>query len=123
MQLSSTESYRTNVGFVNTTGESVSIEVDLFTAAAEWLGPVEETLRPYEMRQVSNIFAQVTGGDVDAGYAVVRTRTDGGRFFAYASVVDNLSGDAIFIPAQLEGPTEVETEARTVVFEAFMRHG
>jgi hypothetical protein len=123
MQLSSSESYRTNVGFVNATGESVSIEVDLYTAMAEWLGPVEATLRPYEMRQVSDIFAQVTGGDVDAGYAVVRTRTDGGRYFAYASVVDNLSGDAIFIPAQLEGPTEVEVEARTVVFEAFMRHG
>jgi hypothetical protein len=123
VQLSSTAAYRTNVGFVNTTGASLALEVELFTAAAVQLGSVPLTLRPYEMRQVPAVFSLVTGEQIEDGYAMVRTSTEGGRFFAYASVVDNLSGDAIFIPAQLDGPLDAPPEPRFVVFEAFMRPG
>lgn len=123
MQLSSSESYRTNVGFVNTTDASLALEVDLYTASAVLLGSLPLTLRPCEMRQVPAVFTQVTNEAVEDGYALVRTSTDGGRFFAYASVVDNLSGDAIFIPAQLDGPIEAPLAPRFVVFEAFMRYG
>jgi hypothetical protein len=123
MQLSSSAAFRTNVGFVNTTGESLALEVDLYTASASLLGSVPVTLRPYEMRQIPAVFTLVTSEPVDDGYAVVSTSTEAGRFFAYASVVDNLSGDAIFIPAQLDGPLAVPPEPRFVVFEAFMRYG
>ena len=123
LQLSSSESYRTNVGFVNVTGESLALEVDLFTSSAVLLGSVPVTLRPYEMRQIPAVFTQVTSEPVDDGYAVVRSSTEDGRFFAYASVVDNLSGDAIFIPAQLDEPLAPAVEPRFVVFEAFMRPG
>ena len=123
MQLSSSASYRTNVGFVNTTDATMELEIDLYTASAVLLGSVPATLRPYEMRQIPNIFTQVTSQAVDDGYAIVRTSTQGGRYFAYASVVDNLSGDAIFIPAQLEGPIGTPLAPRFVVFEAFMRYG
>jgi hypothetical protein len=37
---------------------------------------------------------------VTDGYALVQTLTPGARFFAYASVVDNRSGDPVFIAAQ-----------------------
>ena len=123
MQLSSSASFRTNVGFVNTTDATVALEVDLYTASAVLLGSVPVTLRPFEMRQVPAVFTLVTSEPVEDGYAMVRTSTETGRFFAYASVVDNLSGDAIFIPAQLDGPLAVPPEPRFVVFEAFMRHG
>ena len=123
MQLSSSASYRTNVGFVNRTDAELALEIDLYTAAPSLLGSVPVTLRPYEMRQIPAVFTQVTSEEVEDGYAIVRTITEGGRFFAYASVVDNLSGDAIFIPAQLDEPLPAAVEPRTVVFEAFMRHG
>jgi hypothetical protein len=123
VQLSSSEAYRTTVGVVNTTGASVTLEFDLFTAAADSLGSVPLTLRPYEMRQIPAIFTLVTSEEIEDGYAIVRTSTESGRFFAYASVVDNLSGDAIFIPAQLDDPPPAPPEARFVVFEAFMRPG
>ena len=123
MQLASSASFRTNVGFVNTTGESVALEVDLYTAAASLLGSVPVALRPFEMRQTPAVFSLVTSEEIEDGYAVVRTSTEGGRFFAYASVVDNLSGDAIFIPAQLDDPPPPPAEPRFVVFEAFMRPG
>lgn len=123
LQLAESASYRTNVGFVNATGGELDLEVELHAASADLLGAVQATLRPYEMRQISNIFAEVTAQEVEDGYAVVRTVTDGGRFFAYASVVDNLSGDAVFIPAQLDRRAAVEPQSRVVVFEAFMRPG
>ncbi|MEW6338599.1 MAG: hypothetical protein ACOY3Y_04220 [Acidobacteriota bacterium] len=43
----------------------------------------------------------MTTADVSDGYAVLRTPTPGGRFYAYASVVDNRSGDPIYVPAQV----------------------
>jgi hypothetical protein len=126
IQLSSTSSFRTNLGLVNATGHRTTVDVGLFDAAGTPLGSTAIVLRPYEMRQVGNVFSLVTTDEVPAGYATVRTETEGARFFAYASVVDNLSGDAIFIPAQLDEPTPVGPDPlppRFVVFETFMRDG
>jgi len=97
---SSASGYRTNLGFVNVTGGSLTVEVALHTAADVLLGTLTYELRPFEHHQVNDVFASVTG-DLEDGFAVVRATTAGGRFFAYASVVDNRSGDAVFIPAQL----------------------
>lgn len=123
LQLARSAAFRTNIGFVNATGQPLTVEVDLHTDSGDRLGTFDVTLAPYEMRQINDAYEIVTGLDVEAGYAIVRTRDDGGRFFAYASVVDNLSGDAICIPAQLDGPTMAQVEPRFVVFEAFMRYG
>ena len=120
---SPTTRYRTNLGFVNATGIGITVEVDLYTAAGVMLGSTQLDLLPYEMQQLNDVFADVTVADVAEGYAVVRSRTGGASFFAYASVVDNRSGDAIFIPSQLESATAEEARPRFVVFEAFMRDG
>ena len=63
------------------------------------LGTLELTLRGNEYVQVTDAFDQVTSSSVDDGYAVVRTTTSGARFFGYASVVDNRSGDPVYLPA------------------------
>jgi hypothetical protein len=94
--------YRTNIGFVNTTGKWIRVEVKLLLANGTVLGTESYGLKPYEHDQVNDIFGKVTNNAVVAGYAVVWTSTAGGTFFAYASVVDNMSGDAIYIPAQLD---------------------
>ena len=36
---------------------------------------------------------------VAKGFAVVSTDSPGGAFIAYASVVDNASGDPVYVPA------------------------
>ncbi len=123
IQLSNSESYRTNIGFLNTSDLHHTVEVDLYTASGLFLGSTEFALRSYELWQANNIFAIVSDDDVEAGYAIVRTRTADARFMTYASVVDNNSGDPVFVPAQLEGPTAEEAEPRFVVFEGFMRDG
>jgi hypothetical protein len=91
--------YRTNVGFVNCTSRSITVEVDFYTWEGILLGTKTYVLSPYMFIQKSKIFGTVTGGDVSDGYVVVRTLSTGGKFFAYASVVDNQTGDPIYIPA------------------------
>ena len=43
---------------------------------------------------------ETTSGDLGNPSVTVQSQTVGSRFLAYASVVDNLSGDAVFMPAR-----------------------
>ena len=93
--------FRTNLGLVNVTEAAIELKVDLYDAAGSMLGtvPVSETsLRPLEYRQLDRVFQRVTSTPVSDGYAVVSTSTAGGAFLAYASVIDNRTGDPIFVP-------------------------
>lgn len=38
--------------------------------------------------------------DIPEGFAILWTTTPEGRFLAYASVIDNRSGDPVYIPAR-----------------------
>lgn len=91
---------RTNVGFAEAGGIGTQLEVSLFAGSGQVLGTVPVTLLPYEHRQINDIFAHVTEGSVSDGFAVIRARSPGAAFFAYASVVDNNSGDPIYIQAR-----------------------
>ncbi len=102
-QLARSDAYRTNVGFVNVTGESVGVVVELYDAAGMSLGIKTYTLRAYEHRQVNGILGQVTDRAIAGAYAIVSTSTPAARFLAYASVVDNRSGDPVYVPAQVTG--------------------
>lgn len=116
----STSGFRTNIGFVNVSGNLITMVVDLFDADGILLGTLERRLKPYSYRQLNDVFAAVAATDVADGYAQVKTTTGGGRFIAYASVVDNLSGDAVLVPGQVDNRSVTE-QTRLVVFEAFMR--
>ena len=91
--------YRTNVGFLNCTTETIAVRAELYTSDGDRLGTRSYDLEPLMFSQKDRIFEQVTDEDVDDGYVVVTTTTPGGRFFAYASVVDNRTGDPVYIPA------------------------
>ena len=98
IQLSHTASgggFRTNLGLVNLTGAATTVTIDLFEADGSRLGAVSRTLAPYEYRQLGNVFASVSSSEVADGYLEVGTATDGGAFFALASVVDNRTGDPV----------------------------
>jgi len=92
--------FRTNLGLVNVTAAPTDIEIELYDGDGDRLGVVNRDLEPFEYLQVGNVFSRVTSTDVPNGYAVVRTTTEDGRFLAQASVVDNATGDPVFVPAQ-----------------------
>ena len=95
--------FRTNVGFVNTTGSPIDLTIELYTAEGTLLGTIADAsthLPPWGFAQINGVFRAFTAS-LEDGYAVVRTPTPGGRFFAFATVIDNhLTGDPIFVPAQ-----------------------
>ena len=90
---------RTNLGYLNCTGEEAQIRINLFRSNGILLGTVEGTIGPYMHRQGNRIFERVTRDDVADGFALITSPTPGTRITAYASVVDNSTGDPIYIPA------------------------
>jgi hypothetical protein len=55
---------------------------------------------------VNSVFGAVSAGGVADGYLEVATSTDGGAFFALASVVDNVTGDPVgMIHARVLAPS------------------
>lgn len=114
--------FRTNIGLVNLVASSTIVEVNLYQADGSLIGSLNRTLKPFEHRQLNDVFHMAGADDVADGYAVVHTNSEDGRFLTYASVVDNGSGDAVFILGDPDNAL-VSSEERFVVFEAFFRPG
>ncbi|MCU0290886.1 MAG: hypothetical protein MUF10_02710 [Thermoanaerobaculaceae bacterium] len=94
--------FRTNIGLVNVTGLTINVEVKVHYGDGAHIGTKQYPLGPYESIQVNEMIRTDLGvGDVDDAYAIVRTTTSGGAFFAYASVIDNRSKDPIYVPAEV----------------------
>ena len=96
---SNTTGFRTNVGMVNCSGNTTVLDLDFRSSDGTSYGTASYTLRPYEFIQKDKIFKQVTSSTVSDGYIVITSSSAGARFLAYATVIDNLTADSIFIPA------------------------
>jgi hypothetical protein len=91
---------RTNLGVVNLTAAPLEVGIELYAASGALLGRRNEHLRAWEPRQLDEILRPFATGAIVSAYAVLRTPTVGGTFVAYATVVDNRSGDAVFALAR-----------------------
>jgi hypothetical protein len=89
---------RTNVALVNVGSRPAAFGVQLFAGDGAYLGTIELELAAHERRQLTDVFSMVGATAVQDGLAVVRTRSGDARFFAYAAVVDNVTGDPTVIP-------------------------
>jgi hypothetical protein len=91
--------FRVNLGFVNDSESETEVEIRLLGDAGELLKTVSWTLLPFEHRQFTRIHADpapVTAA-VAHGWATVTVKTPGGRVHAYAMLIDNVSGDPVYI--------------------------
>lgn len=113
--LANDSGYRTNVGFLNASDDRILVEADLYRWDGMLLGARSFWIEAASFTQKDRLFRTVTGDDVSDGYISVRTSTPNGRFFAYASVVDNRTGDPIYIPAAIvdSGTSPSPTPTRT----------
>jgi hypothetical protein len=93
--------YRTNLGFVNASPATIHVEAEFYLASGSFLGRTGYDLLPFEFYQKDKAFEEVTPERVDDGYIIVRTTTAGAKFFAYAVVTDNLTGDPTYVTAIL----------------------
>jgi hypothetical protein len=96
--------FRTNLGLTSASSKAITIAYSLYRGDGTLLGLQSRALPPYGYIQIANVFNAVSTIGVAEGFIVLRTTTDGGAFFAYASVVDNRSGDPIYVPAHVVSP-------------------
>jgi PKD repeat protein len=98
-QLRSNSEFRTNVGLVNLGADSETVLVRLFGADGSQLGDTQRvTVEAGRWTQINDIFRAAGAGSHDVAYATVTTGNDDALFWAYASVVDNATGDPTTIP-------------------------
>jgi hypothetical protein len=93
--------FRTNLGLVNPGADAVSLTLRVYDAEAEVLGELHETLAGSSWLQLNRAL-EILGVAADAALVVVRQTSPAGRFSAYASVIDERTGDPTFL-----GPTGV----------------
>ena len=99
-----TSGFRTNLGLVSACAATITASVSLYRGNGTLIGTKSYELRPYETRQIDRVFVYLTAESIEDGFAVITTASPGARLFAYASVIDNRSGDPIFIPAEVASP-------------------
>jgi len=108
-QLNSGSGFRTNVGFIDLGGDGAVVRIRLFDGEGESVGSqLAEIVPPGGWFQVNRVFRAADAGACSGCYALVDLAGGDGPVWAYASVVDNSSGDPTTIP---ESPAEVATMA------------
>jgi hypothetical protein len=98
--LHNTEQYRTNVGITEMSGQAVTVGITLYDATgSEALGYVEWGV-PADGQMQMNIFEATGLGDTNvvAATAVIQVVNGSGSVTAYASMVDNTTGDGTTLP-------------------------
>jgi hypothetical protein len=103
---------RTNIGFVNAGLTTLVASLDLIGSDGSRLASHQVSLPATSHRQLNDLLRSVSTPPPDGAYAVVSTATTGARLIAYASVVDNISGDPIYIPARRTDPVMETGTAR-----------
>ena len=99
LQLANTADYRSNVGFTEFSGQAAQVQVKLYDANRSVLG-----FKTYPVSALGNFQVNIFS---DLGITTEQTAViaevkvlSGGSVYAYASIADNDSNDAFFIPAQ-----------------------
>lgn len=100
--LANNDRFRTNVGFINLGDRACRISTTLYDADGTPIG--DERIRqidPSGWKQDNDIFGLTGAGSHDTAYAVIQVLTNNCAAWAYASVIDNATGDPTTIPVSL----------------------
>ncbi len=91
--------FRTNVGIQNLGEVSCQVRVTLLSPTGAQLGsPVTETVGAWAWKQINDVVSKAGVASAELAYAKVEVLTAGGKAWAYASVVDNITDDPTTVP-------------------------
>lgn len=100
-QSSASGGFRTNLGFVEGSGQPVDFVATLFDDAGNKLAERAYSLKPYESQQIKlDTFFNVNGvqlPNITDARVEVRVTSDTGRISSYASVLDNTTTDPLLV--------------------------
>jgi hypothetical protein len=88
--------FRTNLGFVNLSEAPVNLEAYFYSASGEYLGALVYALGPRMHLHDESPLARIGARPTQNAYAIVTSKGGGSWYLAYASVIDNATGDAVF---------------------------
>jgi len=91
--------YRTNVGITEVTGQPAEVELTVFLTDSKTSAKTNFTLGANEFKQF-NVIRDIGLDNVYNARIQVRVLSGGGKVAAYGSVVDMLTQDATYVPAQ-----------------------
>jgi hypothetical protein len=119
-QVAQTTAFRTNIGFVEGSGQAVDMILTLKDGANNIVASRPYSLRAYEYQQIS-IPALFGVSSLANGRMEVTVTSDGGRVTAYASVLDNTTNDPLLVfPTD---PTHVSSKRYVVPGIAELNNG
>jgi len=103
-QIKKTQRFRTNIGFANPSSNPVEVTLSLHGPDGQQLGSTwSAVVAPLQWTQIDDAFVKLGAGARSLAYAKVRILTEDGGVWAYASVVDAVTGDPTTFPALFGG--------------------
>lgn len=100
VQLEQSPAFRSNVGLVEVTGNAVDIAIDAFTPDSKVAAHYQTHLDAGQFNQLGSFFTQLGFGNVYNGRVAVSVIGGTGKVAAYGSVIDALTQDPTYVPAQ-----------------------
>jgi hypothetical protein len=98
LQLESSSAYRTNLGLVETTGSPVTFDITVVPEGSKVSAKLTMELAANEFRQIS--LADFALGTMYNARVTVKVTGGSGRITAYGSVIDQITQDPTYVPAQ-----------------------
>jgi subtilisin family serine protease len=93
---------RTNLGVCEVAGGEVTVSCRLFDGVGRPLGePLLVNLEPFRLVQLNDVLEHMGVPDGSVSWVELEAVTGDGAFVGYASVIDATTGDAIYVPAQM----------------------
>lgn len=100
LHVDASASLRTNLGLCEVTGSGVRVRCTLRDEHGRALGqPLSLEPGPFELIQIDDVFAAAGAPPTENARIELEQVSGTGEFTGYASVVDAVTGDAIFVPA------------------------
>lgn len=90
---------RTNIGVANVGNFTITVNIDLYDSFGVKIATITDTLLAFESVQFDKAFLPFISSDLDDGYAIVSSSTPEAVFLAFATPVDNRTGDGFYFPA------------------------
>jgi len=104
LQIEESDRYRTNVGFAEVTGKAAKIEITAVPSDSKVAASTQVDLAPNQFVQYTQLLKSMgltnSSGAAYNARVTVKVISGQGRVTAYASVIDMLTNDPTFVPAQ-----------------------
>jgi hypothetical protein len=100
LQLEQSAGFRSNLGLVEVTGQSVELEITATSPDSKTSVKIPQHLDGNQFLQLSSVFTRFGFSTVYNGRITVKVVGGAGKVSAYGSVIDNLTQDPTYVPSQ-----------------------